>query len=354
MTDSKTRPAPRLVRGRAVRLRRVSFIVHPRAVTITLALLLITLALASLAMTLGKVSVPLDDLLPSMFGLSDESKHNTVVQNLRFPRVLAALSAGAALGVSGAVFQSVSHNALGSPDIIGLTSGAATGAISQIIFFQAGPIQVTIGALIGGVGTALIIYLLSLKGGVTGGYRLVLIGIGVGALLSSLNSLMMVRGDIDNAFAANVWISGSLDDVKWAQALPAFLVTLIVIPLVALSARRATLLEMGDDMARQLGVNAEGTRRTLMLLAVILAGIATSAVGPIAFIALASPQLAKLLTRSTTFSVAGAAAMGSCLLMVAHVITAVLPVSINLPIGQVTGLIGGVYLAWLLTRSKQV
>jgi iron complex transport system permease protein len=350
---SQTTPA-RLVSGRRVRLSHASLLVHPRAVTVTLILLLIALALASLAMTLGKVGVPLDDLLPSMFGLSEERKHNSVVQNIRFPRVLAALAAGAALGVSGAVFQSVSHNALGSPDIIGLTTGAATGAISQIIFFQAGPIQVTIGALIGGVGTALAIYLLSLKGGVTGGFRLVLIGIGVGALLSSLNSLMIVRGDVDNAFTANVWISGSLDDIKWAQALPAFIVTLIVVPLVALAAQRATLLEMGDDMARQLGVHAEHTRRILMLLAVILASVATSAVGPITFIALASPQLAKLLTRSKEFSVFSAAAMGSCLLMIAHVVTAVLPVSVNLPIGQVTGLIGGVYLAWLLTRSKQL
>lgn len=188
----------------------------------------------------------------------------------------------------------------------------------------------------------------------TGGFRLVLIGIGVGALLSALNSLMMVRGDVELAFTANVWVAGSVDNVKWEQALPALIISLIVIPIVALFARRATMVEMGDDMARQLGVNAERTRRILILLAVILAGIATSSVGPISFIALAAPQLAKILTRSGNITIFASAAMGSFLLMLAHVVTGVLPVHYTLPIGQVTGLIGGIYLAWLLTRSKQV
>ncbi|KAB1643209.1 FecCD family ABC transporter permease [Gulosibacter chungangensis] len=352
---STDRARPRsVVTGTPIRLRRTSFIIRPRVIAIVTVLLILSLGLAVLALLLGSVQVPLSDLVASMFGQSAEHKHNLVIQNIRFPQVVAALSAGAALGVSGAVFQSISNNALGSPDIIGLTTGAATGAISQIIFFEAGPIQVTIGALIGGIGTAVVIYLLSLKGGVTGGFRLVLIGIGVGALLSSLNSLMMVRGDVELAFTANVWISGSVDNVKWDQALPTLIISLITIPVIAALAKRATMVEMGDDMARQLGVNAEHTRRILILLAVVLAGIATSSVGPISFIALASGQLAKLLTRSGSITVFASAVMGSFLLMLAHVITAVLPVHYTLPIGQVTGLIGGIYLAWLLTRSKQV
>lgn len=349
-----TRESRTLVSGVPVRLRRASFILHPRTITVVLILTGLSLVLGVLALTLGSVEVPLDDLVASMFGQSADRSHNLVIQNIRFPQVVAALSAGAALGVSGAVFQSISNNALGSPDIIGLTTGAATGAISQIIFFQADPLQVTIGALIGGIGTAAVIYLLSLKGGVTGGYRLVLIGLGIGALLSSLNSLMLVRGEVELAFAANVWLSGSIDNAKWDQALPTLIISILVIPIVAALAKRATMVEMGDDMARQLGVHAENTRRILILLAVILAGIATSAVGPIAFIALAAPQLAKLLTRAGSITVFASAAMGSFLLTLAHVVTAVLPVTYTLPIGQVTGLIGGIYLAWLLTRSKQV
>ena len=340
--------------ARVLRIGRVSLVVSPRTVTVTAILFVGTLLLAAFAMTLGRVSVPLDDLLPSMFGLSETRSHNVAVRNIRLPLLVAAMAAGAALGVSGTVFQSVSHNALGSPDIIGLTTGAATGAISQIVFFQAGPVQVTIGALVGGLGTALTIYLLALKGRVTGEFRLVLVGIGVGALMSSLNQVMIVRGDVDSAFTANVWISGSLDDIKWAQALPVAIVTLLVIPLVSGLAMRATLLEMGDDIGSQLGIRAEQTRRILMLLAVVLAAVATSATGPIAFIALSSPQLARLLTRSKTLSVFSTAAMGAFLLIIAHTITATIPVTFTLPIGQVTGLIGGLYLAWMLTRSKQI
>lgn len=343
-----------LVTGRPVRWRWLSLIVQPRLVTVTVLLAVAAVVLGMMTLTMGAVSVPLDDLPPALLGQHSNARHNLVVHQMRLPRVLVALVAGAALGVSGAVFQSISANALGSPDVIGLTTGAATGAISQIVLLQADPLQVALGALVGGLGTSAVIYLLSLKGGVTGGHRLVLIGLGVGSLLSSVNALMMVRGDVERAFSANVWLSGSLDDVKWGQASPTLVVTLLVLPLVASMARRATLLEMGDDMAQQLGIRGEPTRRWLILLAVLLAGIATSAIGPIAFIALASPQLARILTRSTSLPVFSAAAMGAVILTGALLITSLLPGTVTLPIGQVTGLLGGMYLAWLLTRTRQV
>ena len=344
----------RLVTGHPVRSRYLSLLVQPRLVLVTSLLSCIAVIFAVLALTMGSVKVPLDDLLSALVGQHSTPRYNLVVHQMRLPRVLAALAAGAALGVSGAIFQSISANALGSPDVIGLTTGAATGAISQIVFFQAGPAQVTLGALLGGLGTSTVIYLLSLKGGVTGGHRLVLVGLGVGALLSGLNAFMMVRGDVDRAFTANVWLAGSLDDVKWAQAAPVVAVTLVALPCAALLARRATLLEMGDDLAQQLGIRGESTRRWLILLAVLLIGISTSAVGPIAFVALAAPQLARMLTRSTSLPVLSAAAMGSVILTGALLITSLLPGAIALPIGQVTGLLGGIYLAWLLTRTRQI
>ena len=343
-----------LICAHPLRYGRRSLVFYPRSVIVTLTLLMVALGLGAIAMSIGTLNVPVKDLMPALLGVSAEPRYNLVVHTIRLPRVLAAFAAGAALGMSGAVFQSISHNALGSPDIIGLTTGAATGAISQIIFFQAGPFQVMLGALIGSLGTAAVIYLLSLKGGVTGGYRLVLIGLGVGSLLGALNSLMMVRGDVELALSANVWISGSLDDVKWSQALSVLSITVVILPFIVFLSRRATLLEMGDDMAAQLGVHAEKTRRALMVGAVLLAGVATSAVGPIAFIALAAPQLARFATRTTVFSPISAGIMGSCLLLLAHVISVSLPTHVALPIGQVTGVIGGTYLAWLLTRTRQV
>lgn len=174
------------------------------------------------------------------------------------------------ISASGAIFQSVSRNALGSPDVIGFTTGAATGAILQIVVFQASALQVSLGALAGGLATALVVYLLSLKGGVTGGYRLVLVGIGVGAIMGALNGMMLVLGNLDNVVSANLWLAGSLQARTWSEALPVMIGTLLVLPLVLLIARRAALMEMGDEIAQQLGVRVERTRVWLMVLAVLL------------------------------------------------------------------------------------
>jgi iron-siderophore transport system permease protein len=213
---------------------------------------------------------------------------------------------------------------------------------------------VALGAVAGGLLTAAVVYLLSRKGGVTGGYRLILVGIGVGAVLAAVNDLLLVVGDLDQAISANLWRAGSLDARTWTHALPVAVGTLVLVPLVLPLARRASLMEMGDDIAQQLGVRVERTRMLLMLAAVALTGFATAAAGPIAFVALAAPQLVVRLTRWRTMPVLSAAAMGACLLVLADVVTRLLPITAAVPIGRMTGIIGGLYLIWMLTRSKQV
>lgn len=337
-----------------LRLGRVSIVLSRRLLTVSIVLLALIVLLGITAMTVGSLPIPFAHVVSALFGAPESVQEGKVVQNIRLPRVVTAIFAGAALGVSGAVFQSVSRNALGSPDVIGFTTGAATGAIVQIVVFQATALQIALGAVCGGLITALIVYALSRKGGVTGGYRLILIGIGVGAVLSAVNGLLLVTGDLDTAISANLWLSGSLDARKWAHAIPVMLGTIVLVPFVAWLARRASLMEMGDDLAQQLGVRVERTRVLLMLLAVSLAGLATGAAGPIAFIALAAPQLVVRLTGTRGMPVVSAAAMGSCLLVLADILTQIIPITASIPIGRMTGIIGGIYLIWLLTRSKQV
>ncbi|MGO2669068.1 MAG: FecCD family ABC transporter permease, partial [Microbacterium gubbeenense] len=277
-----------------------------------------------------------------------------VVQTVRLPRMLTAILAGAALGVSGAVFQSVSRNALGSPEIIGFTTGAATGAIMQIVLYDAGGVRIAIGALAGGVLTALVVYLLSVRGRVSGGYQLILTGIGVGAILQAVNEILLAYGGLDQAIQANVWLAGSLYLRGWVHVVTAGAACALLVPLIAVLARRASLMEMGDDIARQLGVRTERTRVSLIFAAVLLAAAATAACGPIAFVALAAPQLVRRLTGSQSLPVVGAAAMGACLLVVSDIVSQLLPIDANVPIGRVTGIIGGCYLIWLLTRKDRV
>ena len=319
-----------------------------------LVLFAVSALVAALAMTIGTFRVELADVFAILVGRGDGGVGERIVMTIRLPRVLAGVFAGAALGASGAVFQSVSRNALGSPDVIGFTTGAATGAISQIVLFGGGPNQVAAAAVIGGVLTAAVVYVLALKGGMVGGYRLLLTGIGVGAVLGALNGLLLVRGAPDDAGSANLWLAGSLNARKWTHVYPVMLGAVVVVPLLALAARRLSLMEMGDDLAKQLGVTVERTRLLSVFGAVLLAALATAATGPIAFVALAAPQLVVRLGGRSDLPVVGAAAMGACLLVAADLLPQLAPWGANLPIGRMTGIVGGLYLIWLLTRGKNL
>lgn len=340
--------------GTVLQRGKYSLRIEPRLVTVTAILLGIVLVLAVVAMAVGSMLIPFTDVLAILFGQQGVGPTGNIVTQIRLPRVLTAVFAGAALGISGGVFQSISRNVLGSPDIIGFTTGAATGALAQIIIFGGGPLETALSAIIGGVVTAIIVYLLSVKAGVTGGYRLILTGIGVSAVLAALNNLMLVKGNLENSIAANLWLAGSLNARNWYHALPVMIGVLVLLPLVIIGARRLNMMELGDDFAQQLGVSVEKTRLLMIAAAVILASLATGAAGPIAFIALAAPQLVKRLTRSQHIPVVSAAAMGALLMIFADVLTQLMPFSMTLPIGRMTGLLGGIYLIWLLTRAKQV
>lgn len=344
--------------GMILRLGPITLRTSPRTITVTAGLIVAAVVLGAVGMTVGSLPLPLGDVITALWrgltGGPDLGKVSKIVLDIRLPRMVTAVFAGAALGLSGAVFQSVSRNALGSPEIIGFTTGAATGAIIQIIVFHAGPVTVALGAVLGGLVTAVVVYLLSVKNRITGGYRLILVGIGVGAVLQAVNNLLLVTGDLDSAITANFWLSGSLDARGWAHALPVMIGALVAIPLLHALGRRAALMEMGDDTASQLGIRVERTRLQLIAVAVLLAALATAAAGPIAFIALAAPQLATRLTRAPGMPVFTAAVTGSTLLVVADLLARSVPVLATAPIGRVTGVVGGLYLIWLLTRTKQV
>ncbi|QCQ18136.1 Fe(3+)-siderophore ABC transporter permease [Microbacterium sp. RG1] len=337
---------------RAVRFGGLTVLVGPRGILITSSLVVLSVLVACFAMTVGSLPVAWDAVLPAVFGIGEEPRTIRAVQGVRLPRVLSAIGAGAALGVSGAIFQSLARNALGSPDVIGFTTGAATGALVQIVLFGARPTQVAIGTVLGGAVTAGLVLVLARRSGGVTGRQLILVGIGVGAVASAVNGLLLVRGTIDASSQANLWLSGSLDARQWAHAIPVLIVVAALLPVVVVLARRAGLIEIGDDIAAQLGIRVERTRLALILCAVTLAAAATAAVGPIAFIALSAPQLVRRLLRAQAPPAVGAAAMGAVLLLVADVVTQILPVGFAVPVGRMTGVVGGLYLLWLLVPRR--
>ncbi|MCP4564767.1 MAG: iron chelate uptake ABC transporter family permease subunit [Bosea sp.] len=337
-----------------LRLGPLSLRWRPRAAVICTLLVGTGLLLAVVLLGTGTLAFTPAEVVAAVFGKGDNPMAERVVWGLRLPRVVTAACVGAALGMAGAIFQSISRNALGSPDIIGFTTGAATGAIVQIILFGADPLAIALAAVLSGMATAALVFLLALKGRVTGGYRLVLIGIGVGATLSGVNTILLVASDLDRSISAQIWLAGSLTARSWSHAVPAALGLMLIVPVALLNARRLALLEMGDDAASQLGVPVERTRLAMVMTAVGLTALATAAAGPIAFIALAGPQLARRLCRSPDVPLLPGAAMGAVLLLAADLVSQRVPSGLNLPIGLTTGLLGGVYLLWRLARDERV
>ena len=339
--------------GHVWRLGQFSLYYQPSHIIVALVLLLLVCTISTYSITLGKFNISLGQVLDAVLGIGEGGVKDRIVINIRLPKVLTGVFVGAALGISGAVFQSISRNALGSPDVIGFTTGAATGAIAQIILFDQGAIEVALAAIVGGMVTAIIVYLLAVKSGVVAGYRLILTGIGIGSILSALNGLMLVKGNLDSAIMANLWLAGSLHARTWMHVYPVLIGVVVLLPAMMLLKRDLAIIEMGDDIATPLGIRVERVRLLMMFFAVLLAAFSTAAAGPIAFIALAAPQLVSRLRQSRALSLFSSALMGSLLVLAADILIQWLPFQASVPIGRMTGIVGGIYLIWLLTRSRQ-
>ncbi|MCT9870561.1 iron-enterobactin ABC transporter permease [Paenarthrobacter aurescens] len=347
-------PGSRVSFGRPtalVRNRSLSVRFDVRSILVCIPLLLAALAVAVVSLATGDYDVPVQQVLQAFTG-DAPGLAQTIVMEWRLPRVLSALVFGAALGMSGGIFQSMTRNPLGSPDIIGFNTGAYTGALIVMLTVGGGYLGIATGALVGGILTALAVYLLAYRRG-SQGFRLIIVGIGISAMLAAFNHWLILQAELEAALAAAVWGAGSLNGITWEQAAPAAVVAVVVGLATLAVARRMQLLEMGDDAARALGVRAEPTRLLLLILGVALTAAVTAVAGPIAFVALAAPQLARRLTRSAGITLVPSAVMGAFLLVSSDLAAQRLFAPIQLPVGVVTVCIGGIYLVWLLAREAR-
>ncbi|MGW5049628.1 FecCD family ABC transporter permease [Actinokineospora sp. NPDC004072] len=324
----------------------VSLRIAPRALVVTAVLAGLAAVVSVLSMTVGNVPLSPGEVVAALFG-DGTPVSETVVLKLRLPRALTALLAGAALAASGALLQSITRNVLGSPDFIGITTGSATGALITILLLGGGLHQTSIGALVGGLATAAVMYALVLRRGMQG-FRFVLVGVGVSALLLALNHYLITRATLYDAVAAQEWLTGSLNLRTWPQVVAVAIAVALLLPLGAAWSRRLTAMEMGDPLAGALGVPVVPTRLALIAASTGLAAVATAATGPIAFVALAAPQLARALVRATGPAVLTSALMGAVLLGASDFAVQRIFGSAQLPVGIVTSAVGGLYLAWLL------
>lgn len=335
----------------ALRLAAYSTRISLRVVNMSIGLLVVIVLLLAISVSIGQYPIPLTEAFLSMVGLGNHLT-NLIVQTLRLPRALDAVLVGMAFGMSGELFQSVMRNPLASPDVLGVESGAAATAVFLILTGTTG-IVLTGGAILGGVATALVIYLLAYKRAGVSRSRLILIGISFATALYSVTTYLLSRTSTFAAQDAVVWLNGSLSGRDWPDLLPVGLALAGFLPFAVLMKRRLLALQCEDEAARGLGVRVEASRVALLLAGVILAATATASAGPLLFIALVAPQLARRVARTATDVLVPAALIGAVLVGAADLIGRLIILPTGEPVGVVTAILGAPYFLWYLTRSAR-
>lgn len=336
------------IRGRLLSARL------PLRVLVVSALVLVLAGFAALvSVTYGDFPLSLGQVVRAIV-VGDDSFHRMIVLEWRLPVAVVAIAFGAALGLGGAIFQSITRNPLGSPDIIGFDTGAFTAvALTMLVLRSHNYWTIATAALIGGLATALVVYLLSYRSG-TSGFRLIIVGIGISAMLGSINSFLITRADVNDAMVVGFWSAGSISGLGWSTVLPSLGLVALLCLLAGLLAPSLRRLELGDDAAVTHGSRPGRARLALMVVGVACTALVTAAAGPIGFVALMAPQIARRVTRSPGVSLGSAAAMGALLLTAAHLVSLIVDAWFRpVPIGLVTVCIGGGYLIWLLIAEAR-
>lgn len=340
-------------RNMIVRTPKTSNRIQIRLAVVALTFIGAAALLAIVAIGIGDYPINTWEITKAIFGAEDTRFHRIVVVEWRMPLAISAVVFGALLGIGGAIFQSMTRNPLGSPDIIGFDAGSFTAVtLCMLVIGSTAYWNIAFAAILGGIVTAFIVFALARKNKKVESFRLIIVGIGVSATLGSLNAYLITRADVEDAMMVGFWSAGSINRVTWNSLVPVLILAAVVILLVALLAPALKQMELGDDAATTQGVRVEPTRLALMLVGVATTALVTAAAGPISFIALVAPQLARRIAGTPGVTVLGAAAVGAALLTFAHFLSLVIAQFYrSIPVGLLTVSVGGIYMIWLLIRE---
>lgn len=333
---------------RVLRIGRVvSLPVRPRQLAVVGLLVVALFVVAALTLSLGELGVRPDRLLSGWAELAPGEQFS--LRRLRGPRLAVAVTAGAGLGVAGALFQTVTRNPLGSPDVIGLAAGASAGAAGFGLLWP-GLLPVPAGALVGAAAAMALVYL-GTGQGFASPSRILIVGVGVNAMALAFVHWVVARVSREEATVLAAYLSGSTAARSWEDARFMAAALALLLPVAAALGRRLRLIEMGDEVCEALGAPARATRVSAVLAALALAAAAVTVVGPVGFVALTAPQVARRLTRAGGANVAASAATGAVILGTADLIVQHGPFAATLPVGVLTGAVGGCYLGYLLVHE---
>ncbi|MFE9647355.1 FecCD family ABC transporter permease [Streptomyces sp. NPDC006365] len=331
--------------------RRFTVLLHRRAVAVAAGLAVLLAAACLAYLCVGEAFVAPGEVLKVLAGRP--SSNELVVGTLRAPRLVVGLLVGAAFGVAGGLIQTVARNPLASPDIIGISQGASALTVGAMTFGVTSYAVLPYLSVVGGILAAALVYAFAWRGGLHA-TRFVLIGIGFAIALRSLTTLFMTKGDYLVAQQAQIWMTGSLNGRGWAEAAPLGWTLLILLPAVGWAAWAQRMVGLGDDTATALGVRLNQVRLGLVVISVVLASVATGAAGPVDFVALLAPQIARRMTRTAQIPLVCSALLGAVIVVLADLLARRLFSPTEVPVGVLTAAVGAPYLIWLLVRSRAV
>ncbi|WP_455901243.1 FecCD family ABC transporter permease [Rhodococcus gordoniae] len=330
----------------------VSFRVSRSSVLLTVLAGVAAVAVATASLVLGVYPISVSDAITIVGGGGTLIERDVVLGD-RLPRASTGLGVGAAFALSGAILQRIAANPLVSPDIIGINSGAAMGALTVLLVVGGSGLQLVFGALAGALLAALMIVLIAYRRGLHG-FRLVLVGIGVAAMLSSAVSYLLTRSDIHRAMSAAAWLTGSLADRSGLHVTIIVIALAATVPALIVGSRHLRLLELGDDLTRTLSGAGRGRKVLLLLIAVVLAAMATAAAGPIGFVALVAPQITRRILAERQVGLAPSAAVGALLVVGADLAGRSIFAPSEMPVGVLTAILGAPVLLYLLARAHRI
>lgn len=336
---------------------------HPRrTASLTLGLALALLLAALLSAGTGAYEIPLGDVVGSLLhqlhlgGGTLDRVGESVLWQVRLPRVVLAVLVGGSLGCAGALMQGVFGNPLAEPGVIGISSGAAVGAVGALALGLTflGNWTVPACAFAAGLLTVLIVYALARSGGRTEVVTLILTGIAVNAFAGALIGLFLFFADTAQLSQITFWQLGSLSQATWPKVLAVLPCALAGLAVAPLYARRLDLLALGERPARHLGVEVERLRMALVLVVALLTAAAVAVAGVITFVGLLVPHLLRMAAGpGHRFLIPGSALGGALVLVVADLAARTVAQPAELPLGVLTALFGSPFFFWLLRRTRR-
>lgn len=316
-----------------------------RIISVTTLLAILTICLCTMMLVYGNTNYSLDVVFKVLSGEKIQGA-TFAIATLRLPRMLSALLVGIAFGIAGNTFQTMLRNPLASPDIIGVTSGSSVAAVFCILVLGMSGTTVSIISVVSGLLVSLVIYLLS--NDVTfSGSRLILIGIGIQAMLQAVISFLILKATQYDVAGALRWLSGSLNGMTMKNIPSLFIVVAIFGTIILFLTKYLQVLELGDEFATTLGVRINLARLVLILSAVFLIAFATSATGPIAFVAFLAGPIASKMVGQGSPNVLASGLVGALLVLGSDMIGQFV-FSTRFPVGVITGILGAPYMLFLL------